>query len=98
MERDDLVFLAKLAEQAERWTTQLSVVVININVIICWCLFFLSQFSRHHQFNFLFLWSPIVLFLLSILPFLCRFDEMVDHMKAVAQQPQELTVEVSRRQ
>ena len=24
---------------------------------------------------------------------MCRFDEMVDHMKAVAQQPQELTVE-----
>jgi 14-3-3 protein epsilon len=29
----------------------------------------------------------------KFIPFARRFDEMVDHMKAVAQQPQELTVE-----
>jgi hypothetical protein len=62
LDRESLVFMAKLAEQAERLNF--------IDFIAC-------------------------SFFLLVNPFRCfsRFDEMVEHMKAVAQQPQELTVE-----
>ena len=59
MDRDSLVYMAKLAEQAERYFSE--------------GLFKINWYFINHS--------------------LCRFDEMVDHMKAVAQQPQELTVE-----
>lgn len=58
MDRDSLVYMAKLAEQAER--------------------------SNIHK---------KILKYINIFLYINRFDEMVDHMKAVAQQPQELTVE-----
>lgn len=61
LDRDSCVFMAKLAEQAERYVS----------------------------------WLFLLFWVIEIMDFFvfCSFDEMVDHMKSVARESQELSVE-----
>lgn len=91
MDRDSLVYMAKLAEQAERYGTvsflRGYLCILNTNPNLeCWSYSYLCFVKLCCWLSDLsiIIWSWLCWF---------RFDEMVDHMKAVAQQPQELSVE-----
>ncbi len=105
--RDSLVYKAKLAEQAER-CVPLSVCLpaclpacmhacSGCHVVLlcsCWLLVLLRAALPYVRPPLRSLSHPLTLHppLSSLTP-PGSFDEMVDHMKAVAQQPQELSVE-----